>query len=425
MEVMKGYKRTEVGQLPSDWRVVSLSSVSRKITDGDHLTPKRSVSGYYLLSARNVLNGRIDVSDVDFVGSAEFTRMKQRCGPESGDVLISCSGTIGRVAVVPRGLECVLVRSVALAKLDPDVAVGSFIQFWLQSASAQRQIAGSINQGAQPNLFLNHIERLAVALPPLAEQKAIAEALSDVDDLIASLERLIAKKRDIKTATMGQLLTGRTRLPGFTGEWERKRLGDLYLFSGGLSASRAELGEAGVPYLHYGDIHGSSSTFLDLPRALQTIPRLPVAEGSIPPGARLRHGDVVFVDASEDDAGTSKHVVVLNPANSAFASGLHTIVAKPRVAELDVRFQGYCFQSHDVRSQFRFYAVGTKVSGVSKSSIAKIDVSYPSREEQQAIAAVLSDMDAEIEALESRLAKTRMLKQGMMQELLTGRTRLV
>ena len=153
--------------------------------------------------------------------------MKQRCGPEAGDILISCSGTIGRVAVVLSGFECVLVRSAALAKIDHGLADSVFLQFWLQGNKAQGQIAGSVNQGAQPNLFLNHIERLACPHPPLPEQRAIAAALSDVDALLAKLDQLIAKKRDLKQATMQQLLTGQTRLPGFSGAWEVKRLGDV------------------------------------------------------------------------------------------------------------------------------------------------------------------------------------------------------
>ena len=189
-----------MGVIPEEWEACRLSDISTKITDGDHVTPKRVLHGYYLLSARNILNGTIDVSDVDYVGDDEYFRMKRRCGPEAGDILISCSGTIGRVTVVPSGFECVLVRSAALAKLDRTKANGFYIQFWLQCNQAQGQIASSVNQGAQPNLFLNHIERLQCPRPPLPEQRAIATALSDVDALLGGLDWLIAKKRDLKQA---------------------------------------------------------------------------------------------------------------------------------------------------------------------------------------------------------------------------------
>src|ERR1035437_6087643 len=227
VKMKAGYKQSEVGVIPEEWEIEQLSEISKKITDGEHVTPKRTTHGYYLLSARNVLDGRVDVSDVDYVGTDEYIRIKQRCGPEAGDILISCSGTIGRVTVVPPRFECVLVRSAALAKLDRSTVDSVFIQYWLQSNNAQGQIYNSVSQGAQPNLFLNHIERLKCPIPSLPEQRAIASTLSDVDALISGLERLIAKKRDLNRAAMQQPLPGQPRLSGFSGVWEMRKLGDV------------------------------------------------------------------------------------------------------------------------------------------------------------------------------------------------------
>ena len=145
----------------------------------------------------------------------------------------------------------------------------------------------------------------------------------------------------------------------------------------------------------------------------------------VSPDSLLADGDVVFVDASEDDAGTSKHVVVVNKGGLPFIAGLHTIVAKAKTAEFAHEYLEYCFQTPAIREQFMFYAVGTKVSGISKSNIVKLTVPVPSVPEQFAIAAVLSDMDTELAALQASRTKTQALKQAMMQELLTGRIRLV
>lgn len=139
----------------------------------------------------------------------------------------------------------------------------------------------------------------------------------------------------------------------------------------------------------------------------------------------LADGDVVFVDASEDDEGVSKHIVVINPDAAPYISGLHTIVAKPKTALLEKEYLRHCFQTQAVKTQFRFYAVGTKVLGVNKTNIAKIVLPVPDKDEQAAISAILSHMDAEITTLEAKLAKARQIKQGMMQELLTGRIRLI
>lgn len=388
MEVRPGYKRTEIGVIPDDWKVRQLAQVSRKITDGDHVTPKRASDGYFLLSARNVLNGRIDLSNVDHVCAAEYQRMKQRCGPECGDILISCSGTIGRVSVVPPDLECVLVRSAALVKLDRQLADGRFLQFWLQGRQAQAQIASSVNQGAQPNLFLNQIERLACPDPPLLEQRAIAVALSDADALLDGLDRLIAKKRDLKQAAMQQLLTGQARLPGFHGEWEVKRLGTELTICHGKSQRDVEAADGPYPILATGgQIGRASQPLYDKPSVL--IGR----KGTI---NKPQYMDTPFwtVDTlffSEMKGGNS------------------------------ARFFYYLFCTID----WMQFNEASGVPSLNARTIERIEIDCPEPTEQTAIAAVLSDMDAELAALEARRYKTRLLKQAMMQELLTGRTRLV
>ena len=181
-----------------------------------------------------------------------------------------------------------------------------------------------------------------------------------------------------------------------------KRLGGLFRFSGGYSASRDQLSAEGHCYLHYGDIHGSSKTTVDATADYQDIPKLDIPLSRVSRDSLLGDGDVVFVDASEDDEGTSKHVVVVNKDHRPFILGLHTIVAKATTAELAHEYLRYCFQTAAIREQFLFYAVGTKVSGISKTNITKLTLPVPSVPEQSAIAAVLSDMDAELSALEAR-----------------------
>ena len=269
------------------------------------------------------------------------------------------------------------------------------------------------------------LRRAEIPVPKLETQRAIAYAVSDMDGLVEALDRLIVKKLDLKQATMQQLLTGKTRLTGFSGDWKVKTLGDLFMFSGGYSASRDQLSTEGHCYLHYGDIHGSSKTSIDTQSDYLDIPKLDIPLKRISSSSMLQHGDVVFVDASEDDAGTSKHLVVMNRDNIPFISGLHTIVAKSKTEELAHEYRHYCFQSAAIRQQFLFYSVGTKVSGISKTNIPKLTIPVPPIREQTAIARVLSDLDAELAALRQRRDKTRALKQAMMQELLTDNTKHV
>lgn len=207
-------------------------------------------------------------------------------------------------------------------------------------------------------------------------------------------------------------------------EWEVKPLADLFTFSGGLSASRAQLGNDGYCYLHYGDIHTSSKSYIDVDTQCVDLPKLDVPLSEVNRKSILLDGDIVFVDASEDDEGASKHQVINNPNNIPFIAGLHTIVAKSKSDELVNNYKRYCFQTRSIKKQFLFYAVGTKVTGISKSNIGKIYLPIPTRAEQEAISKALVDADALIESLEQLIVKKRLIKKGAMQELLTGKKRL-
>jgi type I restriction enzyme S subunit len=414
MELKPGYKQSEVGVIPADWEVSNLAKIAKKITDGDHATPRRTHSGYYLLSARNVLNGRIDVSDVDYVGPDEYNRMRMRCSPSVGDVLISCSGTIGRIAVIPPEFDCVLVRSAALIQLVPEAAYGTFVQYWLQGERAQKQISASVNQGAQPNLFLNYIERLLCPLPPLSEQKAIAQALSDMDSLISGLDDLIAKKRDIKQATMQQLLTGKTRLPGFSGDWEEKRLGDVGKLLKGRGITKDQAQSGNIACIRYGELYTHHNEII------QTI-RSWVSNEVASSAIRLETGDILFAGSGETKLEIGKCAAFTGDFE-AYAGG-DIVILRPR--SCDSTFLGYYLNSCEIANQKASNGQGDAVVHISSGALSSIRCTFPPLPEQQAIATVLSDIDAELEALEQRRGKTRELKQAMMQELLTGRTRLV
>jgi type I restriction enzyme S subunit len=269
---------------------------------------------------------------------------------------------------------------------------------------------------------INRVELadFVVALPPLPEQRAIATASSDVDALLGGLDRLIAKKRDLKHAVMQQLLSGQTRLPGFHAEWEVKRLGDYATFLRNGVNSRAELlAEGRVKYLHYGDVHGCKDVYLS-PDPLPCLPGAKAASLD-----RLRDGDLVIADASEDVVGVSKSVEMRGLGISEVVSGLHTIAARFDKNVLADGFKGLLQFCPPFATHLRRLAAGTKVYATNRAHVASVEMRLPTVAEQTAIAAVLSDMDAEESALEARRDKTRDLKQAMMQVLLTGKIRLV
>jgi type I restriction enzyme, S subunit len=240
----------------------------------------------------------------------------------------------------------------------------------------------------QPNLNTALIREIPIPFPPLPEQRAIATALGDMDALLASLDRLAAKKRDIKQAAMQQLLTGQTRLPGFTGKWETKRLGEVLKVRHGKSQHGITAADGKYPILASGGEIGRTNSYLyDRPSVL--IGR----KGTI--------DSPQYVDSPFWTVDTLFFTEIANEADAKFVFYKFTMI------------------------RWRSYNEASGVPSLNAKTIENIEVAIPPLSEQTAIATVLSDMDLELAALEQRRDKTRALKQGMMQELLTGRTRLV
>lgn len=275
--------------------------------------------------------------------------------------------------------------------------------------------------GSMKNIPKDRVLELEIAVPPEHEQRAIARALVDVDELIAKLESFVAKKQAIKQGMMQQLLTGRTRLPGFADSWSEIRLGDHVDYVKTVALSRAQLdAKSPLKYLHYGDIHTRSSVLLDA--ASEDMPR---ANAKLAARAGLlQRGDVVFADASEDPAGVGKSVEITDAPATGVVPGLHTIAARFDKSVLADGFKAYLQFIPSFRDQLLRLAAGTKVLATTRSYISSITLTVPDVAEQRAIAEVLLDADREIETLRVRLSKAREIKSGMMQQLLTGRTRL-
>ncbi|MBK9214668.1 MAG: restriction endonuclease subunit S [Chloracidobacterium sp.] len=420
---------TDAGFIPRDWSAKSVSSISTPVRGG---SPRpagnpRYFNGSFIpwltvASLTNIPDSKLLVSETASCLTEEGALHSRTLLP--GTLIIANSGATLGVAKILEIRCCANDGIAALLSLDKEISPHYLAHYINTQTNYLRDSIATGN--GQPNLNTELIGKFIIPLPPTKiEQLAIAEALSDADAFIESLEQLIAKKRQIKQAAMQELLTGRKRLDGFTDEWTPKPLGKLFYISGGLSASRDQLGNVGYCYLHYGDIHTSDRSFIDVASEFSNIPKLNVSLANVSAKTLLEDGDVVFVDASEDDEGTSKYVVIDNADDIPFISGLHTIVAKRKTEELEPIYLRYCFQSEAIKFQFKYFAVGTKVSGVSKGNIVKIVLPVPTRDEQLAIGAFLSDIDSEISALETKLGKVRGIKRGMMQDLLTGKIRLV
>ena len=397
------YKQTAVGAIPQDWKTARVD-LHASITTGSRNTQDKEHDGKYPLFVRSQAVERINSYSYD--GEAVLT---------AGDGV----GT-GKVFHYIKGRFDVHQRVYRISDFS-DQMMGRFFFYQFSSAFYER-IMSMTAKSSVDSVRLEMIAGMEIPLPPPAEQRAIAEALSDVDGLLASLERLIDKKRAIKRAAMQQLLTGKTRLPGFSGEWETKRLGDTLLCLPTANNPRADLNEHGeVDYIHYGDVHAHTEpvlncTFCDLPR---------IAKSRVRNAVYLEDGDLVMVDASEDLEGVGKSVEIQGATGRTIVAGLHTILCRGNRDDWALGFKAYLQFNPTFRSTLMNVTAGTSVYAISKKQVADVKLRLPSLREQAAIVAVLSDMDSEIAALEQRRDKTRAIKQGMMQALLTGRVRLV
>jgi type I restriction enzyme, S subunit len=422
MEVKSGYKKSEVGVVPDDWDVKRLGALGSVVRGG---SPRPAGDPRYfdgdfipwltVAALTNISDYALDITEtVGFL--TEEGSKHSRTLPADTLIIANSGATLGVAKIL--GTRCCANDGIA-AIINQHSGNKLFICHYLNTQTKTlREVVATGN--GQPNLNTNLIRDIAIPFPPLCEQRAIAAALSDFDALLSGLDRLIAKKRDLKQAAMQQLLTGQTRLPGFHGEWEVKRLGDYVTFLRNGVNSRAELLPQGrVRYLHYGDVHACKDIYI----SPKTLPSLPDVKAVLLD--RLRDGDLVFADASEDIAGVSKSVEVRGVDSTELVAGLHTIAARFNKAVLADGFKGFLQFCPSFAAHLRRLAAGTKVYATNRAHIASVEMRLPSVREQVAIAIVLSDIEAELSALEARRDKTRALKQAMMQELLTGKTRLI
>ena len=206
------YIDEKFGKVPVGWDVKKVHELSIQVTDGEHQTPERTNEGYYLLSARNIKNGYLSLDDVDYIPEKELLRIQKRCNPQGGDILISCSGTIGNVCIVPDGFIGGMVRSAALVKLKKDMIEPQFAELMFQSHFIQNQMKVAVASSVQGNIFQGAIRNLRMFYPKDSlERLAITNCLHQFDMNIASKQKKVFVLERLKKSLMQNLLTGKVR----------------------------------------------------------------------------------------------------------------------------------------------------------------------------------------------------------------------
>ena len=397
--------------LPSDWTVGLLAHISIKIQDGTHISPKLGGTEFKYITSKNVGPGRLRLESVETISREEHEKIYHRCDVRYGDLLLTKDGAnTGNAAINLFREEISLLSSVAFIRANPRRSIESYILQYLLSAAGRKQVEDAMAGNAITRLTLAKIKDLRIPLPPVPEQRAIAEVLTDADDFISTLEGLIKKKEAIKQGMMQELLTGRTRLPGFSAPWTTQVLGAVSVIDPETLSSGTRPTEI-IDYVSLedvsrGQIHESSR----------------ISFGKAPSRARrvVRPLDVLFGTVRPN---LQSHAIYLGRLRRPVAStGFAVIRAIP--GSVEPYFVFYLIMSNLASSQVERIIAGSNYPAVSSNDVRGFEFLFPDLNEQRAVGTTLADADAELATLESRLIKTRAIKQGMMQQLLTGRIRL-
>ena len=343
----------------------------------------------------------IKKGDLLFAGSGETAEEIGRCAAYLGEEQAYAGGDV--IVLTPSG------------QTNP-IYLGHLMNSPMVSEQKARMGQGD----AVVHIYINNLAQVQIKLPPITEQNAIAEVLSDVDGLLNALEALIAKKQAIKQAVMQQLLTGKTRLSGFSGAWETKRLGEMGHCLRGVSYDpTTDLAnydkDSTIRLLRANNIQEAVVTLSDV----QYVEARRVSEFQV-----MQPDDILvcMANGSKELVGKAGLFRVRDGYTYTFGAFMGCFRVEPSIAEPNFVF--YIFQTHGFRNFINLILAGSSINNLKPSDIESAEFQVPDRDEQNAIASVLFDMDAEIAALEQRRDKTRVIKQGMMQQLLTGRVRL-
>ena len=435
-DVPPGYKRTEVGVIPEEWNVRTLAALVQSHNSG--IYKRQALYG----DGCNIV-GVSDIYDIDKVDGQSFASVPLSKEERAKHTLRANDLLYGESSLVPEGIARTIYVTeggvgTAFAwhtrrySVVQQVVRAPYLYYYLQSRWARSHMVSQSIQTAITGINTVAYFACPIAVPPPHEQRAIAEALSDVDGLLGTLEAMIAKKRAIKQAAMQQLLTGKTRLPGFgaadandsefetPSDWRSVPLSAISSMHGRIGWQGLKQAEfttkASDPFLITG------VDFRDAGIDWDSAYHVSRDRYNIAPQIQLRPADVLvtkdgtigkllYVESIPYPgmATLNSHLLVLRPVNDAYVP----------------RFLFYQLSSRRFAEHIEQHKSGSTFFGLSQAATGRFVVLLPAIEEQDAIAAILSDMDAEIAALESHRAKNRAIKQAMMQQLLTGRVRLV
>ena len=419
MELMPGYKRTEAGVIPDDWDCLRACEFGVfKGGSGFPLWAQGQRTGEYPFFKVSDMNNEGNETFMTAANHYVSEQTRKHLGAQAFPADSIVFAKVGAAVFLERkkilGQPSCIDNNMAAYVLDASRADVRFVH----SLLLMKKLGALVATTALPALNGKQLAEMVLALPPLPEQRVIAAALSDVDALLATLDQVIAKKRDLKQAAMQQLLTGKTRLPGFFGEWQKKTLGELGATYGGLTGkTKSDFGVGTAKYITFMNV--MTNTVIDCAACEQVNVSASETQN------RVLRGDLLFNGSSETPEEVAFCSLMSEEVPDLYLNSFCFGFRLFDDQQVDGLFLTYYIRANPGREMMKSLAQGSTRYNLSKTALCEASVLLPLKEEQAAIAEVLSGMDAELIALETRRDKTRNIKQAMMQELLTGKTRLV
>ena len=418
--VIKDFDEIYGIEIPDSWNVEKLEPKVGNVKSG-----KRLPKGFYVTDMHtnhpyirviDMREGYVDTSELKYVPDEAFSAI-QNYRIYKDDIYISVAGTLGIVGQIPVYLDGANLTENANRVTNIKCNV-KYLMYWLMSSTIQNIISQTQTLGAQPKLALTRIRNFPVILPSIQEQEKIVEVLSDVDTLITDLQKLIRKKKDIRQGTMQMLVTGKKRLNGFDGEWVKINLSKnskLKARIGWQGLTTAEYLDEGYSYLitgtdfKDGQIDWNGCHYVDYNRYEQD-PNIQVSNGDLLLTKDGTIGKVAYVADLTRPATLNSGVFLVKPITDAYTA----------------HFMFYVLESSVFKAFLQQLSAGSTINHLYQKDLVKFDLYVPpTKEEQEAIAGILFDMDSDIHRLEKKLSKYQKIKQGMMEELLTGKVRLI
>ncbi|MDP2562780.1 restriction endonuclease subunit S [Psychrobium sp. 1_MG-2023] len=410
--------------VPSGWERKPIKELCESIIDCVNKTAKHVdyVTPFKMIRTTNVRNGRVDIENVRYVEEDIYKQWIRRGAPKDGDIIFTREAPVGEAGILENSEGVFLGQRTMMYRSHPERADNRFLFYSLTSAYCQKQIDDFSNGGTVAHMRVPDCGELMINTPPILEQRKIAKILSTWDKAINTTECLIDNSKQQKKALMQQLLTGQKRLlddsgKPFEGEWEDLYLHDVAKIIVSPVDKKTVEGEIPVELCNYTDVYYNTRITKSLDFMKATAKQTEIDKFT------LQVNDVIVTKDSETPGDIAVPALVSEDLNGVVC-GYHLAIIRPQEDKVEGTFLNYLFSMPKTRYYFFTLATGATRFGLSVGGINKAHFTLPPLIEQQKIAAVLTSADKEIEFLEQQLADFKQEKKALMQQVLTGKSRV-